>query len=103
MVVTTPSFDKKFLRLLRLYRRENRREAFIYLLQAAEDAKAAIAADPDGGEPYPSVYDDLVKPGRLWVYKRRYWFAYRPVTPFGPLLVGVFYETEGIQKNARNI
>jgi hypothetical protein len=76
------------------YTRKQRPEALINMRAALVAAQKTIERHPDGGEPFPSVYDDLAAPGRLWLQSGRYWVAYSPKDP--PTIVGFFYETADI-------
>jgi plasmid stabilization system protein ParE len=94
LISLTPKATRQVAELTAHYTRKQRPEALRNMRAALVAVREMIERHPNDGHPFPSVYDDLVAPGRSWVQSGRYWVAYSPKDP--PVIVGFFYETADI-------
>ena len=78
--------------LRRHYRRKNRLEAIQNLSEALRLAARQIIAGE--GQPAPSPYPELARPGRAWTHAGRYWILYTTTEP--PVILAVFYDAADI-------
>jgi plasmid stabilization system protein ParE len=65
LISLTPKARHQVADLTTHYTRKRRPEALINMRAALVAAREMIERHPGDGKPFPSVYEDLVAPGRL--------------------------------------
>ena len=86
--------------LLVAYLTKGRYRAYEKLLDAIEQAAAAIAANPTGGLMHPSPYPGLGRWRLRWIKKHRYWFAWS-MRRGDPVVTNVFFEASAMWRRGR--
>lgn len=95
MIYLSPRARRHVARLQEHYASLDRDEAVLNLAAALTEAGDKIERNPAAGLPAPRPYPQLARPGRRWLFVRRYWIAYE----MSPLrIVAVFYDTADIPK-----
>lgn len=93
MIALTREAGAQVAALEGFYIEKDRPQALRNLGHALAEASLVILNAPERGLAAPRPYPELAGFGFLWVKRGRYWVAYDPA---GPVIAGVFYETDDI-------
>jgi plasmid stabilization system protein ParE len=94
VIALSPEADAHLARLTEHFEALDRLQAAQNLLQALDDAKRRIVAQPEASLPAPRPYPELGRHGFRWILVRHYWIAYTPTDP--PIITAIFHETANI-------
>lgn len=97
MIALTLEASAQLDALERFYVERGRPQALRNLGHALAEASLIILNAKGPGLTAPGPYPDLAALGLQWLKRGRYWIAYSPV---GPVIVGVFFETDDIPTSA---
>lgn len=98
MIALTPEASAQLEALERFYTEEQRPQALRNLGYALAEASLIILNAPERGLPAPRPYPELSAFALSWLKRGRYWIAYDPI---GPIIAGVFFETDDIPNRLR--
>lgn len=98
MITLTPEAGDQVQALELYYIDQGRPQALRNLGYALAEASLIILNAPGRGLPAPRPYPELSASGLLWLKRGRYWIAYDPA---GPVIAGVFFETDDIPNRIR--
>ncbi len=93
MIALTPEAAAQLEALEQFYIENQRAQALRNLAYAVAEASLIILNAPERGAAAPRPYPHLADLGFRWLKRGRYWIAYRAE---GPVIVGVFFETDDI-------
>lgn len=98
MITLTPEASAQVEAFERFYVETQRPQALRNFGHALAEASLIILNAPERGLPAPRPYPELSALGFSWLKRGRYWIAYDPV---GPVIAGVFFETDDIPNRVR--
>lgn len=98
MIALTPEASAQLEALERYYIEKQRPQAIRNLGYALAEASLIILNAPERGMSAPRPYPELAKLKLSWLKRGRYWIAYDPA---GPIIAGVFFETNDIPTRLR--
>ena len=93
MIALTPEARTQIAEFERYYVERQRPQALRNLGHALAEASLVILNAPQRGLVSPRPYPELASLDLLWLKRGRYWIAYNPV---GPIIAGVFFDTDDI-------
>lgn len=93
MIELTPEASVQLDVFEQYYVEKQRPQALRNLGHALAEASLVILNAPERGMAAPRPYPELARLGLLWIKRGRYWIAYDPA---GPIIAGVFFETDDI-------
>lgn len=82
------------------YLQKERYDAYRNLITAIREARAKIAADPNGGLPHPRPYPGMAKWGFRWIMVHRYWFGWSMSRGY-PVVTNVFDATSRMWRRVK--
>jgi len=93
VIALSPEATAHVSALKNFYSERQRPQALRNLSHALATASLIILNAPERGMIAPRPYPKLADFGFLWLKSGRYWVAYDPK---GPVIAGVFFETDDI-------